>query len=161
MKQITIKTFVLFITVILFLPALVYADSFEGKVAGVSDGDTIKVLKDGKQIKVRLSAIDCPEKGQPFGQAAKKFTAKMVAGKIVKVWSTDTDRYGRTVAFVFVGKIDLNRELLKVGLAWHYKKYSRNPELAKLEFRARSKKIGLWSDPDPVPPWEWRQRGSK
>jgi len=118
MKLKALKIFVLFISVIFFLPTLLHADSFEGKVVGVSDGDMIKVLKGGKQIKVKLSAIDCPEKGQPFGQVAKKFTAKIVDSKIVKVWSTDTDRYGRIVALVFVGKIDLNRELLKAGLTW-------------------------------------------
>jgi len=104
-----------------------------------------------------LAAIDTPEKGQPYGQAAKKFTANLVAGKIVKVWPTDTDRYGRTIAFVFVGSTDLNKELLKAGLAWHYKQYSRDPELAKLEFEARVKKVGLWKEPDQVAPWEWKK----
>ena len=89
---------VVFLTVILF-PSLLFA--WDGKVVSVTDGDTIKVLRDGKQVKIRLAAIDCPEKGQPYGQAAKKFTANLVAGKVVKVWPTDTDRYGRTVAFVF------------------------------------------------------------
>jgi len=137
----------------LFIPTLLFA--WEGKVVGVTDGDTIKVLKDGKQVKIRLASIDCPEKGQPYSQVAKKFTASMVAGKVVKVWPTDTDRYGRTVAFVFVGGVDLNKELLKAGLAWHYKKYSRDPELAKLEFEAREQKVGLWKEPGQIAPWEW------
>jgi len=104
------------------------------------------------------ATIDCPEKSQPYGQKAKQFTADMVAGKTVKVWETDTDRYGRIVGFVFVGDKNLNKELLSAGLAWHYKKYSRDPELAKLEFEARSAKIGLWSEVSPVVPWEWRKR---
>ncbi len=79
-------------------------------------------------------------------------------GRIIgKVWETDTDRYGRIVGFVFDGDKNLNKEILKAGLAWHYKKYSRDPELAKLEFEARSAKIGLWSESDPVAPWEWRR----
>jgi len=130
----------IFFAIILFLPSLLFA--WDGKVVGVTDGDTIKVLKDGKQIKIRLASIDCPEKGQPYSQVARKFTAKLIAGKIVKVWPTDTDRYGRTVAFVFADGVDVNKELLKAGLAWHYKHYSRDPELAKLEFEARSKKVG-------------------
>jgi len=146
---------IVFLTVIL-TPSLLYA--WDGKVVSITDGDTIKVLKDGKQVKIRLASIDCPEKGQPYGNAAEKFTANMVAGKVVKIWPTDTDRYGRTVAFVFVGDKNLNKELLSAGLAWHYKKYSRDPELAKLEFNARNKKIGLWSEPDPVAPWEWRRK---
>ena len=142
--------------IIISTSSLLFA--WEGKVVGVTDGDTIKVLKDGVQVKIRLASIDCPEKGQPYGQAAKKFTADLVAGKIVKVWPTDTDQYGRTIAFVFVGGVDLNKELLKAGLSWHYKKYSRDPELAKLEFEARSKKVGLWVEPDQVAPWEWRKK---
>jgi micrococcal nuclease len=140
------------------IPSLLYAASFQGKVVGVSDGDTIKVLKDGKQVKIRLAAIDCPEKKQPYRQKAKQFTSDMVAGKVVKVWETDTDRYGRIVGFVFVGDKNLNKELLRAGLAWHYKKYSRDPEMAKLEFEARSAKRGLWAEPDPVAPWEWRRK---
>ena len=137
------------------MPTLLFA--WDGKVVSVTDGDTIKVLKDGKQVKIRLASIDCPEKGQPYGNTAKRFAANMVAGKVVKIWPTDTDRYGRIVAFIFVGDKNLNKELLSSGLAWHYKKYSRDPELAKLEFEERSKKIGLWKEPDPVPPWEWRR----
>ena len=147
---------VLFIFLLL-APAVLHAGSWEGKVVGVSDGDTIKVLKNGIQVKVRLASIDFPEKGQPYGQKAKQFTAEMVAGEVVKVWQTDTDRYGRIVGFVFVGDKNLNKELLSAGLAWHYKKYSRDPALAKLEFEARSAKRGLWAERDPVPPWEWRR----
>jgi micrococcal nuclease len=151
-----IKTTVLITALLIFIPSFLFA--WEGKVVGVTDGDTIKVLKDGKQVKIRLASIDCPEKGQPYSQVARKFTAKLVAGKIVKVWPTDTDRYGRTIAFVFVDGTDVNKELLKgAGLAWHYKQYSRDPELAKLEFEARSKKVGLWKEPDQIAPWEWRK----
>ena len=150
------KTILTIIAFLICFPATLYAGSWEGKVVSVTDGDTIKVLQGGTQVKIRLAAIDCPEKGQPYGQAARKFTADLVAGKIVKVWPTDTDRYGRIVAFVFADGIDLNKELLKAGMAWHYQQYSRDPELAKLEFQARAKKVGLWSEPDPVPPWEYR-----
>jgi micrococcal nuclease len=69
------------------------------------------------------------------------------AHKIVKVWEVDTDRYGRIVGFVFVNDKNLNKELLSAGLAWHYKQYSRDPELARLEFEARSAKRGLWAEP--------------
>ena len=136
-----LKRFVFYLLLPLFFPALIYA--CDGKVVGVSDGDTIKVLKDGKQVKVRLAAIDCPEKGQPYGQKARKFTASMVAGKVVKVWPTDADRYGRIVGYVFTGDKNLNKELLSAGFEWRYKQYPRDPELAKLEFKARSQKRGL------------------
>jgi len=145
------------IIILILIPSFLYAASWEGKVVGISDGDTIKVLKDGKQVKIRLAAIDCPVKSQHYGQKAKQFTADMVAGKIVKIWQTDTDRYGRIVGFVFFGDKNLDKELLSAGMAWHYKQYSRDPELAKLEFKARSARIGLWSERDPIPPWEWRK----
>jgi micrococcal nuclease len=116
---------VLLFSLFLFLvPSLLNAGSWEGKVVSVSDGDTIKVLKDGKQVKMRLAAIDCPEKKQPYGQKAKQFTSDMVADKVVTVWETDTDRCDRIVGFVFIGEKNLNKEILSSGLVWHYKKYS-------------------------------------
>ena len=86
---------------------------------------------ESKQAKIRHAAIDCPEKKQPYSQKAKQFTADLVAGKVVKVWEVDTDRYGRIVGFVFVNDKNLNKELLSAGLAWHYKQYNRDPEPAK------------------------------
>lgn len=126
---------------LLLLPSLLYAGSFEGKVIGISDGDTIKILKDGQQVKIRLAAIDCPEKGQPCWRKAKKLTASLVDGKNVTIWQTDIDQYDRIVGFVFVGDKDLNKELLSAGLAWHYKKYSRDPELAKLELQGQLNEV--------------------
>ena len=117
MKDVILRVLQFCIIFLLLSPSLLYASSFEGKVVGISDGDTIKVLKDGKQVKIRLAAIDCPEKGQPYGQKAKQCTADMVAGKVVKVWETDTDRYGRIVGFVFIGDKNLNKELFSAGLA--------------------------------------------
>jgi endonuclease YncB( thermonuclease family) len=144
------------IILIILLPNILFA--WDGKTLSVTSGDEIKVFKDGKPVAIRLAAIDCPEKGQPYANAAKKFTANMVAGKVVIVWPTFTYRHGRMVAFVFVDNKSLNKELLSAGLAWHYKEYSRDPELAKLEFEARSKKVGLWSEPNPMPPWKWRKK---
>ena len=149
-----ISLFALFL-LILSIPSILFA--WAGRVVGITDGDTIRVLQAGKQVDIRLAAIDCPEMDQPYGPTAKKFTAGLVEDKIVRIWPTDTDTYGRTVAFVFVGSANLNKELLKAGLAWHYKRYSRDPELAKLEFQARAQKIGIWSEPNPVPPWEWKK----
>jgi len=148
---------ILLFLLLLPFPAAIYAASWEAKVVSISNGDIIKVLKDGKQVKIRLTSIDCSEKGQPYGQRAKQFTADMVADKVVKIWQTDTDHYRRIVGFVFVGDKNLNKELLSDGLAWHYKYYSRDPEIAEFEFKARSDKRGLWAEQDPVPPWDWRK----
>lgn len=134
------------------------AQQLEGKVVKVADGDTFTMLVYKEQIKIRLHGIDCPEKSQDFGNVAKTFLSDMVAGKLVKVKKMDTDRYGRTIGMVFIDGKNVNEELLRAGLAWHYKYYDKNPEWAKLEEEARSAKKGLWLMADPVAPWEWRKR---
>jgi endonuclease YncB( thermonuclease family) len=152
--------------VLLFLQLLVSpvfgnVTSFTGKVVKVSDGDTIQVMHEGKAEKVRLAEIDCPETKQPFGQAAKKFVLDIAAQKTVTVHVETTDRYGRTVGVVVLpdGR-SLNQELIRAGLAWWYWKYSTDSSLGELEEEARAARIGLWADPAPVPPWDWR-RGKK
>lgn len=135
------------------------AEEFSGKVVGVSDGDTITVLRNRNPIKVRLHGIDCPEIGQDFGSRAKAFTSELVFGRVVKVVPRDIDRYRRTVADVILadGRL-LNDELVKAGLAWWYRQHAQNiGTLAQLEAEAREAKRGLWSQPKPVPPWEWRR----
>jgi endonuclease YncB( thermonuclease family) len=148
----------IFLSLILFPPTIAFAD-FSGRVVGVTDGDTIKVMHDGKAEKIRLHGIDCPEKTQPFGTKAKQFTSAMVFGKDVTIHLTDTDKYGRTVGDVILpdGRV-LNRELIAAGLAWWYRKYSKDASLERLEEEARSAKRGLWADPDSVPPWCWRKQ---
>jgi len=140
----------------LSLPSWSQHTTWIGKVVGVSDGDTITVMHDGMAEKIRLYGIDCPEKGQAFGKRAKKFTSSMVFGRIVEARPITTDRYGRTIAWIYFDGACLNEELLKVGLAWHYKRYSSEKHLAELETEARQKKAGLWRDTYPVPPWDFR-----
>ena len=133
------------------------SSSASGKVVGVSDGDTITVLKDNKPIKVRLSGVDCPESHQAFGAAAKKFTSDQCFGAVVKVNDYGKDRYGRAIAEVILpdGR-SLNRELIKAGYAWHYKQYSKDRSLTALEAEARNERRGLWADAHSVAPWDFR-----
>jgi micrococcal nuclease len=128
------------------------------RVVGVMDGDTIEVLRDNETRRVRLHGVDCPEHNQPFGQRAKQFTSELAFGQDVTLEVRDTDQYGRLVAEVFLedGR-SLNLELVRAGLAWHYKRYSKDPKLAAAELAAREAKLGLWSHGHPVPPWEWRR----
>jgi endonuclease YncB( thermonuclease family) len=138
--------------------AAAFAD-FSGKVVAVKDGDTLEVMKEGVAVRVRLYGIDCPEKGQAFGQRAKQFASDLAFGKAVKVIEKDRDRYGRTVGEVILedGR-SLNQELVRAGLAWWYRQYAKNDaELKTLEREARDAKSGLWADADPVPPWNWRR----
>lgn len=156
----------------LLVSQLVFAD-VSGIVVGVADGDTVTILDaDKNQHKVRLAGIDCPEKAQPFGQRAKERMSTLVFGKEVRLEGDKRDRYGRTVAKVWVSPSDCQRcpktldtglAVLTSGLAWHYKKYQneQSPEdserYAFAEDEARSKRAGLWSEADPVPPWDWRK----
>ncbi len=129
------------------------------KVIGVKDGDTIEVLMNGKGETVRLAHIDCPEKKQPFGNNAKQFVSDLCFGKMVVVLPQEKpDRYGRIIAEIILpdGRY-LNKELVKNGLAWHFKKYSNSKEYADLEIQAKAKKVGLWSDPYAMAPWVWRK----
>ena len=135
----------------------------EGKVIRVSDGDTIAVLdKDNKQHKIRFQGIDAPESKQAYGQAAKENLSRLVFGKQVTVVWEKVDKYRRTVGKVLLDGKDVNIEQLKAGLAWHYKKYAdeQPPEdritYAKAEEEARAARLGLWQDPNPTPPGDWR-----
>ncbi len=135
----------------------------EGKVIRVSDGDTIAVLdKDNKQHKIRFQGIDAPESKQEFGQASKENLSKLVFGRQVTVTWEKVDKYGRTVGKVLLDGKDVNIEQVKAGLAWHYKKYAdeQPPEdrlsYAAAEAEAKAAKRGLWQDPNPTPPGEWR-----
>lgn len=133
---------------------------FTGKVVGVSDGDTITVMYQGRGEKVRLSGIDCPEKGQAFGNRAKQFTSKMVFGRDVLVRTHGRDCYKRLLGEVFLpdGR-SLNQELVRAGYAWWFRRYSDNADLKKLEEEARAAKAGLWVDPQAIPPWQYRRKG--
>ncbi|MEO3408383.1 thermonuclease family protein [Mucilaginibacter sp. CAU 1740] len=129
------------------------------KVVKVKDGDTLGLLSaDNQEVTVRLAEIDCPEKSQAFGQAAKKFTSDICYGKEVKLIGNVRDRYGRTVAqVVLTDGTNVNYQLVKNGYAWQYKAYSKSAELASLEEQARQNHLGLWQDANPTPPWEYRR----
>lgn len=133
--------------------------SFDAKVVGVKDGDTIVVLLDGNvQETIRLAHVDCPEKKQAFGMRAKQFASDFCFGKTVKIIETARrDRSGRMIALVYVNNKCLNQALVSNGLAWHFKKYSKDMSYDVLEQKARVAKIGLWLDPNPIAPWDWRK----
>lgn len=122
-------------------------NEFYARVVGISDGDTFKVLyQENQEIKIRLGHIDAPEMGQPFGKSAKKFASDLCFGKEVKIIRQSKDRYQRIIAEVFIGKTNVNKEIVKAGYAWHFKKYSSDKEYEKIENEARENKRGLWQD---------------
>lgn len=139
------------------LCACVHAQGFSGRVVRVIDGDTIVVLVDRQQVHVRLAQIDAPEHNQAWGTRSKQQLAALVARSDVTVVSVGLDRYGRTIGEVFVGRDDVNRDMVAAGMAWAYRRYLTDRSLLVLEQQARSARRGLWADPGPVPPWEWRR----
>ena len=145
-------------SILLFHSISLGNEVFEGQVISVTDGDSITVLKDKERFKVRLLGIDCPERGQPFGGTAKKFTSDVSFHKNVTVIWQKRDRYNRILGEIILpdGR-NLNHELVRAGLAWHYKRYSNDEVLNNLEMEAHQKKVGLWLDESAVPPWDWRR----
>lgn len=159
----------------LLAPAPALSESLHGRVVGVSDGDTITVLDaDHQQFKIRLCGIDAPEKAQSFGQRSKENLSHLVFGRDVTVEWRKKDRYGRTVGKVLVAEptcqeatcpkiLDACHAQVVAGMAWWYRQYAKEQEpgdanrYEQSELEARSRRIGLWSDPQPTPPWDWRK----
>lgn len=134
--------------------------SFTGRAVNVSDGDTFTLLlSDNTTIRVRLYGIDCPEKGQDFGNVAKEFAKKCLTEKVITVEQKDVDRYGRVVGIVYYGdnKQPLNEDLLIAGLAWHYAYYDHNPKWAAYAETAKQEGKGLWQQSNAIAPWEFRK----
>ena len=144
---------------ILASAAQTYAADFSGPVVSVLDGDTLEVLHNQHPERIRLSGIDCPEKKQAFGQRAKHAASALAFGKDVTIHTHGHDKYRRTIGDVILPDgMNLNQELVKQGWCWWYRKYApRDTVLEQLETDAREGRKGLWVDPQPMPPWEWRK----
>lgn len=144
--------------------SLLAADSIYVKVVSVSDGDTIQVVDNGgRRYKVRLASIDAPEKSQPFSDAAKQHLSDSILGRAVRVEWRKRDHYGRIVGTVYYGIVDVNLEMVKNGLAWHYKEFAREQapsvreSYASGELAAKRARLGIWSHSSPIPPWAYRK----
>jgi endonuclease YncB( thermonuclease family) len=148
---------IIFLLVLLVSVSLT-AQTFTATVTRVKDGDTFVVVDDSKaEHTIRLQGVDCPEKKQPFGVEATAFTTKSILGKTVTVEVVNRDKYYREVAWItYDKKLNLSRELLKVGLAWHYREYDNSRYLRTLENRAKKAKLGLWADENPIYPSIYR-----
>ena len=146
----------------LYTNCAISGEIIEGRVVGVQDGDSLTLLISGNQtMRIRLAQIDAPESQQAFGQNSKQSLSDMAFKKKVQVKKETVDRFGRTVGTVFVGDLDVNREQVKRGMAWAFLKYLSDKSLIQVEAIARQSKIGLWSDPNPMPPWEYRHPGKQ
>lgn len=139
------------------------AFALTGQVIRVPDGDTI-VVRDARRVehRVRLAAIDAPEMNQPYGRESRHNLFKLLYNQIVEVVETTSrpDRYGRVIGMVMVGSVNANEQQVRDGYAWAYRRYLRIEDqyFVMLETVARQNRRGLWADPNPVPPWDWRRR---
>lgn len=134
--------------------------TFAAKVIRIIDGDTMEVLYENTPIKIRLAHIDCPEKRgkQPFGNNAKIALSDLCFGQMVTVQGENYDRYKRLIAVIINNKKQVvNQEMVKQGMGWHFKRYSTAVLYDELELQARQNKVGLWQEPNPTPPWNWRK----
>ncbi len=134
-------------------------DSAIGKVVSIIDGDTYDLLIDGKEkVRIRMEGIDAPEKGMPFYKVSKKYLSALCFKKDVKIEITGKDRYKRLLAYTYMEDgTELSHEMIRAGLAWHYKQYNSNRELSELENEAKAMKRGLWIEDNPMAPWANRK----
>lgn len=120
-----------------------------GTVVGIADGDTLTILTAiNKTAKIRLSEIDTPERGQPYGSRAKQELSALTFQKPVAVRVVDIDRYGRTVGRIYVEDLDGSAEMVRLGAAWVYRKYAKNKNLYSIEDEAKLYKRGIWGLPE-------------
>lgn len=134
-----------------------HAEEFLAKVIAVMDGDTVLILRNNMPIKVRLAEIDAPEKAQGFGEESKQSLAELVLNQYVNVDSQAVDDYGRLVASIKVGELNVNHEQVQRGMAWEYSRFNRGGALLALQSDAMKAKRGLWAQTDPMSPREWRK----
>lgn len=136
---------------------LATSSAFAQKVIGVTDGDTLTLLVDNRPLKVRLANVDAPEKAQAFGERSKKSLFDMCFGKDATYQEQDVDQRGNTVAIVTCAGVEANRVQVERGMAWVNKKSNKDLLLFAVEAKASMNRQGLWSDPEPIPPWEFRR----
>ncbi len=129
-----------------------------GEVTKVADGDTFTLkTEDGLPVKVRLYAIDAPEKGQDFGTKARQHLNELCYKKTVKIVIEDIDQYDRTLGVAYINGLNINEEMVRQGLAWYYSYYANAPRIDSLEQVARKEKLNIWSMKNPVRPHDFRK----
>ncbi|MFO7722151.1 MAG: thermonuclease family protein [Bacteroidales bacterium] len=130
-----------------------------GKVIAIIDGDTYDILTDDTvKFRIRMEGIDAPERGMPYYRVSKDYLGALCFGQRVSLHHSGKDRNGRILGFAYLedGR-ELSREMIMAGMAWHFKQYNQDPALDSLEIEARNRKVGLWADPHPKAPWDYRK----
>lgn len=158
MRKLILKDKALLTLLCLLFASGLMAGELTGKVVGISDGDTLKLLTpERQQVRVRLSQIDAPESKQAFGNKSRQELARICFGKVASVDVEGEDRYGRKLARVRCEGVDAQSHMVSAGMAWVYDRYVTDKSLYQLQQQAKNDKRGVWSGPEVVPPWEFRR----
>lgn len=146
------------VLVFLFLAINSNANTIIGTVTRIADGDTVPFTgKAGNRYKLRLNAIDAPEKNQPFNKTTKLSLSALCLNQVATVVTNKRDKYGRSISDLFCNGVFANNYQVRHGYAWVFRKYSRDPQMLELESNAHYSYLGLWSAPSLIPPWQWRK----
>lgn len=143
------------------VPRLPHSGRAEVLAVGIVDGDTFVADLGGALRRIRLARIDAPEKRQAYGHRAEQSLRELVWKRSVQISWARLDRNCRPIAEVRVDGVDVSESMVRRGMAWQYTVYSQDPRLTAVEQQARGGHVGLWSDPSPTPPWEWRRTHDK
>lgn len=140
-------------------PAKEKEEEMKGVVEKIVDGDSIKVRENGgtEVHEIQIEGTDAPESKQDYGPESTEALRKMVLDRKVRITWTKKDNFGRRLAQVYVGEEHINRNMIRDGHAWHFKRYNQSKELAQLEEEARKAKRGLWGTENPQAPWDYRK----
>ena len=136
--------------------AVAQAEVLEGRVTHVADGDSLSVCIEHREVRIRLVNIDAPEYQQPAGVESRQSLVELCENREARVDWAKEDQYGRKLGTVYCGGVDVNAEQVRRGLAWVSRLDQPDGSLISAERAARSGRIGLWADPEAVPPWKWR-----
>lgn len=146
------------LTALAILTVSTTCSALDGKVVGVIDGDTIDLLDaNNRTHRIRFAETDSPERRQAFGQRAKHHLSQICFGKTARFTPNNQSSYDRLVGYVSCNGVDANLKMAQDGFAWVDSRYAKTPSLIQAVENAKRQKIGLWSDPNPIPPWMWRR----
>lgn len=145
-------------------PAAPQGNVITGRVVSIADGDTLTLLDSARQQhKIRVSGIDAPEKVQAFGQRSRSNLGALAFDREASAECRKTDRYGCSICVVRVNGKDVGLEQIRAGMAWWYRQYAKDQtaqereDYEQADFEAKSHRVGLWADKNPVEPWNWRR----
>ena len=139
------------------------AGTLTGLVVGITDGDTLTLLVDRQQYKIRIAGIDAPERHQAWGDKSKLNISRLSFSQPAVADCPKVDRWGRQICKVAVNGVDIGLEQVKDGMAWWYRKYAKEqpaedqPIYENAELMSQLGRHGLWGDTNPMPPWDFRR----